>query len=218
VIKIISDLLQVDGFSTPSGYSNFLHQQNWPQRYSCNIVESGVKHHIQKYSCALPIYHLSKIWFSPSHLVLKRSLYSERIWKHSWNFVVGFTATYAIRTYYHNRCCEFEYHKGRLAQQYVIKIISDLLQVGGFSTPSGYSNFLHQQNWPQRYSCNIVESGAKHHITNQDMQAPSLFQLLIFWTNLKTFMEFCRNKFCGKPQTVLVSTPILPSGMGYIGE
>ena len=30
-------------------------------------------------------------------------------------------------------------------------------------------------------------------------------------------MEFCRNKICGNPQTVLVSTPILPSGMGYIG-
>jgi hypothetical protein len=28
-----------------SGYSGFLHQQNWPSRYSWNIVESGVKHH-----------------------------------------------------------------------------------------------------------------------------------------------------------------------------
>jgi hypothetical protein len=28
-----------------SGYSGFLHQKNWPQRYSWNIVESGVKHH-----------------------------------------------------------------------------------------------------------------------------------------------------------------------------
>jgi hypothetical protein len=28
-----------------SGYSCFLPQYNWPQRYNCNIVESGVKHH-----------------------------------------------------------------------------------------------------------------------------------------------------------------------------
>jgi len=28
-----------------SGYSGFLHQENWPQRYNWNIVESGVKHH-----------------------------------------------------------------------------------------------------------------------------------------------------------------------------
>ena len=27
------------------GYSGFFHQQNWPPRYSRNIVESGVKHH-----------------------------------------------------------------------------------------------------------------------------------------------------------------------------
>ena len=28
-----------------SGYSGFLHQWNWPPRYSGNIVERGVKHH-----------------------------------------------------------------------------------------------------------------------------------------------------------------------------
>jgi hypothetical protein len=39
-------------------------------------------------------------------------------------------------------------------QQYVRKFVSDLRQVGGF---------LHQQNWPPRYSWNIVESGVKHH-------------------------------------------------------
>jgi hypothetical protein len=27
------------------GYSGFLHQLNWPPRYSWNIFESGVKHH-----------------------------------------------------------------------------------------------------------------------------------------------------------------------------
>ena len=45
-------------------------------------------------------------------------------------------------------------------QRYVIKFVSDLRQVGGFS---GYSGFLHQYNWSPRYSWNFVESGVKHH-------------------------------------------------------
>jgi hypothetical protein len=28
-------------------YFGSLHQENWPQRYNWNIVESGVKHHNQ---------------------------------------------------------------------------------------------------------------------------------------------------------------------------
>ena len=32
---------------------------------------------------------------------------------------------------------------------------------------SRYSGFLHQENWPPRYSRNNVESGVKHHKTNQ---------------------------------------------------
>jgi len=42
IITFFSDLSQVDGLS---GHSGFLHQQNLPQRYNWNIVESGVKHH-----------------------------------------------------------------------------------------------------------------------------------------------------------------------------
>jgi hypothetical protein len=37
VIKFVSDLRQVGGL---------LHQETDPQRYSWNIVESGIKHHI----------------------------------------------------------------------------------------------------------------------------------------------------------------------------
>ena len=39
-------------------------------------------------------------------------------------------------------------------QQYVIKFVNDLQQIGGF---------LHQYNWMPRYNCNIVESDIKHH-------------------------------------------------------
>jgi len=35
---------------------------------------------------------------------------------------------------------------------------------------SGYSCFLHQWNWPPRYNWSIVESGIKHHKTNQPSQ------------------------------------------------
>ena len=47
--------------------------------------------------------------------------------------VVGFTTTCAISAYYH-KSCEFETHSGEVysIQHYVIKIISDLWQVGGF--------------------------------------------------------------------------------------
>ena len=47
------------------------------------------------------------------------------------HMVVGFTITYAISAYNH-RCCEFESRSGRGVQHYVIKFVSDLLQVSGF--------------------------------------------------------------------------------------
>ena len=45
-------------------------------------------------------------------------------------------------------------------QHYVIKIVIDFRQVGGFLL--WYSDFLHQQNWPPWYIRDIVKSGIKH--------------------------------------------------------
>ena len=45
--------------------------------------------------------------------------------------VVGFTATYAINVHHH-WCCDFEPRSEQSAQHYVIKFVSDLLQVGYF--------------------------------------------------------------------------------------
>ena len=45
--------------------------------------------------------------------------------------VVGFTTTYAISAYHH-WWCEFESRSGRGVQHYVIKLVSDLRQIGGF--------------------------------------------------------------------------------------
>ena len=45
--------------------------------------------------------------------------------------VVGFTTTYAISAYHH-WCCEFESSSGRGLKPYMIKIVSDFWQVGGF--------------------------------------------------------------------------------------
>jgi len=53
--------------------------------------------------------------------------------------VVGFTTTYGISAYhhwcsvaYHHWCCEFESRSMWGVQHYLIKFVSDLLQVGGF--------------------------------------------------------------------------------------
>jgi hypothetical protein len=44
--------------------------------------------------------------------------------------VVGFTITYAISSYHH-WCCGFKSRSGRGVQNYVIKFVGDLRQVGG---------------------------------------------------------------------------------------
>jgi len=54
--------------------------------------------------------------------------------------VVRFTTTSAISAYHH-WCCGFDSRSGRGVQHYVIKFVSDLRQVGGFS---GSSSFLNQ--------------------------------------------------------------------------
>jgi hypothetical protein len=77
--------------------------------------------------------------------------------------VVGITTTYAISSYHH-WCCGFDSRSGRGVQHYVIKFVSNLGQVGGFLRAL---RFLHQLNLPPRYNWNFVESGVKHHKTNQ---------------------------------------------------
>jgi hypothetical protein len=54
--------------------------------------------------------------------------------------VFGFSTTYTVSVYHH-WCCEFESRSERGIQHYVIKFISDLLQVDGFLLSSG---FLHE--------------------------------------------------------------------------
>ena len=54
--------------------------------------------------------------------------------------VVAFTTTYAISAFHHWRC-GFDSRSGRGVQQYVIKFVSDLGQVGGFL---GVLRFLHR--------------------------------------------------------------------------
>ena len=83
-----------------------------------------------------------------------------------WSMVVGFTTTYAIGAYHH-WCSEFESHSGQGVQHYMIKLVCDLQQVVGFlwvlwfPPPIKLSAIF---NW------NIVESGIKHHKTNQPLE------------------------------------------------
>ena len=69
--------------------------------------------------------------------------------------VVGFTTICAI-IIYHHWIYDFLpiYLMATCTRYYVIKFVSHLWRFGGF---------LHQCNWPQRYSWNIVESGTKYH-------------------------------------------------------
>ena len=78
--------------------------------------------------------------------------------------VVGFTITYTISAYHH--LCEFESRSGRGVQHYVIKIVTDLRQVGGFLR---VFRFKFLTNKTDRHDdWNIVESGVnqtnKQHI------------------------------------------------------
>ena len=47
------------------------------------------------------------------------------------HMVVGFATTYAIGACHH-WCCGVDSHSGRRVQHYVIKLVNDLRQVGGF--------------------------------------------------------------------------------------
>ena len=72
------------------------------------------------------------------------------------HMVVEFTTTYEISVYPY-LCCMFESWSGRGVQHYVIKLVRSVV----------FSGFLHQWNWPPRYSWNIVVGGVKHHQTNK---------------------------------------------------
>jgi hypothetical protein len=69
------------------------------------------------------------------------------------HMVVGFTTTYAISAYHH-WCCEFGSRSGRGVQNYVIKFVSDLQQVGGFLRVLSLPPSI-KQPW---YNWNIVET------------------------------------------------------------
>ena len=80
---------------------------------------------------------------------------------HRDHMLVGFSTTCAISAYHH-LSCEFKPCSwwGVLDTTLCEKVCQWRDRPVVFS---GYSGFLHQQNWPPRYSWNIVESGVKHH-------------------------------------------------------
>jgi hypothetical protein len=111
--------------------------------------------------------------------------------------VDGYTTTYAISSYHH-WCCEFESRSGRGVQHYVIKFVSDLRQVAGFFR---VLRFPPPINWPPRYNWNIVESGVKHHQTNNIITCKQLHMMNWFFSTwfsfpfqkMNTHMRFCVN-------------------------
>jgi len=81
---------------------------------------------------------LYAIFTSPKQILLDRGIELVVFGADCDRMVVGFITTYTISAYHH-WCCEFESRSGRGVQHYVIKF----------------------EIW------NIVESGVKHHKTNQ---------------------------------------------------
>jgi hypothetical protein len=87
-----------------------------------------------------PLYCLSflelELWLLITHLTSSNffhycSFHIEYRTSRGRRVCIGFTTTYAISAYHH-WCCGFESRSGRGVQQYVIKFVSDLWQVGGF--------------------------------------------------------------------------------------
>ena len=82
-------------------------------------------------------------------------------------------------------------------QHYVIKFVSDLWQVAGF---------LHQYDWPPRYSWNIVESGVKHHNPHNLSIVYCIREIQIGFSLYKLFI----GKFCAKYRYRCISIYIIP--------
>ena len=83
--------------------------------------------------------------------------------------ILGFTTTYAIWSYHHSVCCEFESCSLRGVQHYVITFVSDL--------------------WlfpPPRWNWNIV----KHHKTNQTDNK--------LFASKQCYLQHCKLKPCQK--------------------
>jgi hypothetical protein len=72
------------------------------------------------------------------------------------------------------------------------KVFSDLRPIGVFS---GFSGFLHQQNWPPGCNWNIVESGFKHLNPNPNTNSiNSWYKYCAIYHALKTREGVCKVK------------------------
>ena len=76
----------------------------------------------------------------------------------------------------------------------------------------GNSGFLHQQNWPPRYNWNIVESGVKHHKTNQltiySLIATNITACILLTVGLSTHYTIQHNRIVGVTVSVLASSGV----------
>jgi len=90
--------------------------------------------------CIIVYFNCMKSWLLIASREISKYIfiYADMIFGFLWHargrrdrMVVGLTTTYAISAYHH-WCCQFESRSGRGVQQYAIKFVSDLRQVGGF--------------------------------------------------------------------------------------
>jgi hypothetical protein len=138
VIKLVSDLWQVGGFHR-------VHQSCW------HIIESGAKHHIDiiTRSCLKYIMFFTRscLKYNVHHVRYRSCLkYIMSVVKSCLKYIMFFT-----RSVLYTSCpLQVVVLDMYSIQHYVIKLVSDLWQVGGFHR-------VHQSCW------HIIESGAKHH-------------------------------------------------------
>ena len=105
----------------------------------------------------------------------------------SWPWSYGswiYNYLYATSVYYH-WCCEFESQSGRGVQHYVIKFISDLLQVGGFSPNSPVSS----TNKTDHHDLTEILLKVALNITKQTKQSYIFFSTPLHITLLYIFFD-----------------------------
>ena len=87
---------------------------------------------------------------------------------HSWQAAQVPSASKHQSSAFNNNVCNNKTNfTSFCVQHYVIKFVSDLRQVGGFYRVLRFPTHKKKKIWPPRYNWNIVESGVKHHQTNQ---------------------------------------------------
>ena len=107
--------------------------------------------------CMYFVWKWSWKWWNLCIVVNRKliAVYQWAFWGWSWSFGSW------MYSYLFNQCISPQRLWIRIPTTLCGKVLSMVF--------SGYSGFLHQLNWPPRYSWNIIGSGIKHHRHNPNL-------------------------------------------------